>query len=115
VQTTPDEAALFREECLYWQHELGLLDWTLHFKTAPDGKDDTQALVTYDCDSRHAIMTYYMGVEQALHPRDVACHEVLHLLFADMLHSPQTKAAQAREEHKAIERLLKVLPRKRRK
>lgn len=114
VQTTPDEAALFRSECLYWQRELGLMDWALHFKTLPADGTTYEAAVEYETETRQATITYYMGVEEALHPSDVALHEILHLLFADMM-LPGDPQVQAREEHRVIERLLKVLPKRRRK
>jgi hypothetical protein len=120
MQTTPDEAALFREECLYWQREFGLTDWTLQFKIEGPNEDGDEADVYYDCDTRHAMVTYYMGTKDALHPSDVACHEMMHLLFADMtLAGVEARDEQdnvlAREEHKVIERLLKVLAKKRKK
>lgn len=119
VKTAPDEAALFREECIKWQRELGLTDWTIQFKVTPANGRTDEAEVDYDCETRHAIITYYMGVEDALHPSDVACHEVLHLLFADMASAGVEAHAEddpylAREEHKVIERLLKVLAKKKR-
>lgn len=120
MQTTPDEAALFHAECLHWQREFGLNDWTIQFKTLPADGGKDEADIEYDCDTRHAMITYFMGVEDALHPSDVACHEILHLLLADMcLAGTEAKTESdvllGREEHKVIERLLKVLAKKRKK
>ena len=111
-----DEAAQFREECLRWQSEFGLTDWTIQFQAAKSDSPD-EADIDYDCDTRHAKSTYYVGVEDSLHPRDVALHEVLHLLLADMLLAAisardESDPILAREEHKVIERLIKVLNKK---
>ena len=120
METGNDEAALFRKECLYWQDLLGLTDWTLQFSAEDAGGKHDEALVDFDCDTRHAKIVYYVGVKDSLHPSDVACHEILHLLFADMLLSAieardESDPRLAREEHRAIERLLKVLGKLRRK
>lgn len=114
MKATPDEAAIFREECLKWQARFGLLDWTLQFKTEEaDGKPD-EAEADYDCDTRHVKMTYYLGVKDSLHPKDTALHEMLHVLFADTLQMAiiarnESDPLLGREEHKVIERLIKVL------
>ena len=113
MKASADEAAQFREECLRWQAEFGLTDWTIQFQTAPAASPD-EADMDYDCDTRHAKSTYYVGVDDSLHPRDVALHEVLHLLMADMLLAAisardESDPLLAREEHKVIERLIKVL------
>lgn len=116
MKTTPDEAALFREECLYWQREFGLTDWCLNFKVLPaDGVDEAEA--SYDCETREAKLTYRIGVEDSSHPCDVALHEMLHLLFGDMLlcgvlASSEEDKLLAREEHRVIERIIKVLGKK---
>lgn len=114
MKATPDEAAAFREECLAWQAKLGLTDWTLQFKTADADGGLDEAEVDFDCDTRHATITYFLNVKDSLHPKDVARHEILHLLLADMLHAAingrdESDPILGREEHKVIERLLKVL------
>lgn len=114
MKTASDEAALFRDECLKWQKRFGLMDWTLQFKVEDANGGHDEAEVDYDCDTRHATITYFMGVEDALHPSDVACHEVLHLLLADSRIAAidardESDPILAREEHKVIERLIKVL------
>jgi len=119
MQATKDEAAEFRAECLRWQKEFGLLHWTLQFKTKQaKQKRVDEAEVFFDCETRHAMLTYYLGVEDSLHPKDVAKHEMLHLLFADMLlaavNAPRGEKGEndpdvGREEHKVIEVLLKVI------
>jgi len=70
VKTTPDDAAMFREECIRQQSIWGLTDWTIQFGTepAPQGCKD-EAMVDLDCDTRHAKMTYYIqAVEDAPEP-----------------------------------------------
>ena len=106
-----DEAAEFRKECIRWQEILGLTDWVLHIKAqeAVDG-DDAEAMTDFDCETRHAMVTYYYGIKDAMHPRDVAYHEMLHLLFADMLlialqARDESDPWLGREEHRVIYRL----------
>lgn len=114
MKTEKDEAALFREECLRWQDAFGLKDWTLHITAEPATQGQTfEAETDYDCDTRHAKVVYYVGVEDALHPRDVAYHEIVHLLFADMLllaiaARDESDPLLAREEHRVIERMIKA-------
>lgn len=121
MDTGNDEAALFRKEVIYWQDLLGLTDWTLQIKIEKATQGQThEADADYDCDTRHCKMVYFTDVEDSLHPSDVACHEVLHLLFADAFLAAieardESDPLLAREEHKVIERLLKVLGRLRRK
>lgn len=124
MKTRPEDAAQFRSECLWWQEKFGLQDWSLHFKTSewPEGSegDLDEAETDYDCDTRYATITFYSGVEGASHPSDVALHEMLHLLLADMLlaaveASDESDRKLGREEHRVIERLAAVMSRIRRK
>jgi hypothetical protein len=120
VKTCEEDVANFREECLYWQEQFGLKHWALQFFVKPCGEVADEAVTLYDCETREARITYYLGVEDCTHPCDVALHEMLHVLFADMLlagitATSEDDAALGREEHKVIEVLLKVLPRKRRR
>lgn len=119
--TTEEDTALFREECLYWQEQLNLKHWTLQFHVLPAVKgSQDEAETYYDCETRMARVTYYLGIEDCLHPADVALHEMLHLFLADMnLAGVEAESEEdkhlAREEHKVIEILLKLLPRKRKR
>jgi hypothetical protein len=119
MKTSQDDVAVFREECLYWQERFGLQDWELRFRVENAVKDQVdEADVEYDCDTRHAVITYYLGIDDAEHPSDVALHEVLHLALADSLLAAVEATSEddkrlGREEHRLIYRLMKVLPRKR--
>lgn len=133
MKSTTEDAAIFREECVRWQKTFGLTDWTLAFKSEPaQGLDEAECYS--DCNTRHATMTFYYGVEDALHPNDVALHEMLHLLVADLVLTTIEVARQlktndatkaddeieeaenhplvGRVEHMLIERLIKVLSKK---
>lgn len=114
MNTTQEDAAQFREECLKWQKRLNLLHWTLTFKAENNSASEVEALCDYDCETREAVLTYYIGVQNVTHPKDNALHEMLHLLLADM----NLAAVQAtdeedttlqREEHKVIAILEKVI------
>ena len=107
-------AAQFRAEMLKQQELWGLKDWTyqFHVKEAKP-KQTWEAEVFYDCETRHVKITYFYGIEDALHPVEVARHETLHIAMADMILAAvkarsEGCAALGREEHKFIERALKV-------
>lgn len=119
MKTTSDDAAQFREECLKWQAAFGLTDWTLQFQVVDGVGQKDEADVDYDCNTRHATVTYYTNVDDSLHPSDLALHEILHLLLADMNLAgidarSESDPILGREEHKVIERLIKVLGKKKR-
>jgi hypothetical protein len=97
----------FEASCRHWQDKLGLTDWTLQFRVAHP-KGEHEAEVHFDTESRHATVTAFVGVENALPADRVGAHEMLHLLFADWeqaLKRRDTKGA-LREEHRVVERLL---------
>lgn len=101
----------FEKACRKWQTKLGLTDWSIAFsvgKTHPDNVAD----VAYDGPSRHATVTSYTAPTNA-NPERVALHEMLHLLFADMLRAAAQRGEFHQdvvlEEHRAIERLTKIL------
>lgn len=111
MKSEKDEAAEFRAECLRWQQLMGLTDWFITFRTeqAEQGSVD-EAESDYDCDTRHVTITYYIGVQDAMHPKDVAYHEMLHLLMSDMLVAAihardESDPILAREEHRVIYKL----------
>lgn len=129
MKATADEAARFRDQVLYWLEMFGATDWTITFKTeqAADGQLD-EAEADYDCETRHCVMTYYIGVKDALHPDDVALHEVLHLIRADLIlvaiecgritrtnEEAESHVLLLREEHRLIEREIKVFNKLRKK
>lgn len=103
----------FEFACRKWQVTFGLTDWTLHFATAKaDGSHEAE--VAYNSENRHATITFYIGVKDALAPERVALHEMLHVLFADMLDASCRRASDGhpdvlREEHRVIERLLNCM------
>lgn len=112
VKSTP-WTRRFERSCREWQVALGLTDWTLAFRVArADG--NYEATVEYNCENRQATLTSFTGVTDADRAERVALHEMLHLLFADMLHASSLRASDThpevgREEHKAIERLLNAI------
>lgn len=114
MKTEPEEAALFRTECLRWQSVFGLTDWVIIVKVVKATPDEQHEAVTdFDVETRYATITYNMGVEDALHPSDVAYHEMLHLLLADVIWQAlhvrgidgEADKQLGIEEHKVIMRL----------
>lgn len=114
MKTTNEDAAIFREEMIRQQELWGLKDWTYQFETTKATQDTKhEAEVDYDCETRHVKIVYNIGVEDALSPIDVARHETLHVAAADMILAAIAAKNEmcptlAREEHKFIERALKV-------
>jgi hypothetical protein len=128
VKANADGAALFREKVLYWLDMFGATDWTVQFATEDAEGREYEAEADYDCETRHCKMTYYLGVKDTLHPEDVALHEVLHLIRADLLlvaievgrvtrtnEEAENHVLLQREEHKLIEREIKVFNKLRKK
>lgn len=114
MKTEPEEAALFRAECIRWQGIFGLTDWIIIIKVSKATEDEQhEAETDFDCETRYATITYNMGVNDAMHPSDVAYHEITHLLLADLifvaLHTravdPEADKHLGIEEHKVIMRL----------
>lgn len=91
----------------HWVGKLGLRDWYVYTKHSME-PSECEALIEYDRDTRHASITYYSACPDPQPIERVALHEVLHLLFGDVI--PEDCGDDvAREEHRVIERLLHVL------
>lgn len=114
MKTESEDAALFRTECLRWQAVFGLVDWIICIKVQKASPDEQhEAETDLDVETRYATITYNMGVEDAMHPSDVAYHEIGHLLLADVIWAalhvrgirPEDDMQLGIEEHKAIMRL----------
>ena len=104
----------YRKACLKWQQQLGLADWRLMFELDRASSSDRHARVLYNVETRAAklILCARSVTDQSI--ERLALHEMLHLLTADMLVLAGARADDAhadvvREEHRCIERLLKVL------
>jgi hypothetical protein len=106
-------AERFEAACMAWRAKFGLLDWAFRFKVE-EGDDTRCAVVDMDHDAREAIFTYYTKGEQPEAPERLACHEVLHVVFVELLEVAVLRCHVEhkdveREEHRAIERLLNAL------
>lgn len=105
----------FEKSCRLWQVRLGLLDWSMSFTVSQGAPPDSMvAAVGYDIDCRHAVVTVYAKSAAVMSPERAALHEMLHVVLADCMHLAAVRGSDmhvdvAREEHKAIERLLNVL------
>lgn len=99
--------AAFQEGVMCWVHIFGLFDWYVDFKLDVESTE-AEAQVEYDKNTRHATFTYFAATSKTYAPDRLALHEVLHLLFGDLI--PEDCGDDvAREEHRVIERLLHVL------
>ena len=106
--------AAFRKACLKWQQQLGLQDWRLMFELDRKAEADRHARVLYNIENRAAKVIYCARSETDQSIERLALHEMLHLLVAEALvlagtRGDDTHADVIREEHRVIERLLKVL------
>jgi hypothetical protein len=106
-------AARFEKACREWQTKLGLLDWSFRFE-AIKGDSTKHAEVNMDHDAREAIFTFYTRGQHDYSPERLALHECLHVLLVETLEAAVLRANidhrdVAREEHRAIERLVNVL------
>lgn len=106
--------AAYRKACLKWQQLLGLQDWRLMFELDRTSAADLNARVLYNVRTRAAKLVYCAksNTEQSI--ERLALHEMLHLLVADMLELAGERGDGShpevvKEEHRLVERLLKVL------
>lgn len=116
------EFVRFERTARKWLEKFGLNDWYVEIE-APGGFDgDHYATINYASDIRKAKIRWYgpkpaapghIILGEHISAERHALHEILHLLFADMAiilgqrglnHDDSNK-----EEHKVIERLLRVL------
>lgn len=103
----------FQRACGRWQRKFGLTDWRIDYKSMKDVAHHGAA-VQASIESRHAIITYNLVRETGHTIEQLACHEIMHLLFADFGATAAIRADRHHpdaqlEEHRAIERLLAVL------
>lgn len=109
-----DSFAEFEKHCLSWQTRLGLQDWRFIMQHEDgEGPDGQFADVSYDRRTRTARFMFYSKTETAQPIERRARHEVLHVLLADVLGEAAACRSDehpdvVREEHRLIERLLKV-------
>lgn len=106
--------AAYRKACLKWQQLLGLGDWRLMFELDRESSAELHARVLYNVANRAAKLIYCTRSETDQSVERQALHEMLHLLTADMLElagdrADGSHADVVKEEHRVIERLLKVL------
>ena len=102
-----DPYDLFENAARHWIDRFGLKDWYVDFKLDEES-EEAEAQVEYDRNTRHATFTYFAAAGKSYLPERLALHEVLHLLFGDLI--PEDCGDDvAREEHRVIERLLHVL------
>ena len=104
---TKAEFDRFKKAVEKWIDKLGLTDWNweITFEELPE---ETHGRACFDKTARLARIVYNKNANsnplKYYKPEEVALHEVLHVLFADIV--PDEKQV---EEHKVIARLMKVL------
>jgi hypothetical protein len=108
-----EAAARFEKACREWQAKLGLFDWSFKFEVVK-GHSTKYAEVNMDHDAREALFTFYAKGKQDYSIERLALHECLHVLLVETLEAAVLRANidhkdVAREEHRAIERLVNLL------
>lgn len=103
----------FEKSCRAWQVTLGLTDWSITYRVGRC--PGAWARIEYDVDARAALITAngdMKGLGERA-PERIALHEMLHLLFADMLDVAGKRGSDhvdtGRAEHALIERLLNAI------
>lgn len=120
MKTTSKHFATFKRECLGLQREWQLADWELRFEHASLGKD-FYADCSVSLEDRSAVIRFCrewpLGGEavnqEAL--RDLAKHEVLHVLLGPMGRRLNFRRVITQEEadeaeHGVLMRLMKLIP-----
>lgn len=106
--------ARFKAACLDWQRKLGLQDWRLVIKYEKGAGSEGQfADVDYHTAGRNAVIMFYGKSDTTQPVERRARHELLHVFLADLLAIAAKRGADHHpdvvlEEHRLIERLLKV-------
>lgn len=105
-----DRPERFEAECRRRQVRFGLADWAFRFKVE-EGDETKDCQVDMDHDARTAIFTYFTKGEHLDSPEREAAHEVYHVVLVELLEVTVLRGHVehrdvAREEHRAIERML---------
>ena len=103
----------FETSCREWQVKLGLTDWTFRFETVK-GDGTYVATVDMDAETREAKFKAFKYAKHDDPPERIGLHETLHVLFVEMLETAARRGDAAhvdvaREEHRAIERLVNYM------
>lgn len=107
-KTTKQDYKYFKERVLYWQKELGQVNWAIHFKH--EQLDDNFAETRMGNSSHVAVVALSTDwVDDAVSNEQLnrtAFHEVLHLVLNDLVTEAKARYATEydidRAEHAAI-------------
>lgn len=103
----------FKAACGRWRKALGLMDWRVEYNSTRREKENGARCQT-DSQCRHALITYNLARDTPHTLDELACHEMLHVVFADYSiicakRGDSNHEDATREEHRIIERLLGVM------
>ena len=101
---------IFRQYCNYWVNMFSLTDWDVKCIVIDDGDDNGNVLLNPD--GRKALISLCKNHEDIVSIQEIALHECLEILFADiglMLQVYYSKDKVDDEIHKVINRLMPVL------
>lgn len=101
----------FQSRVIYWQKELGCLDWSIHFANKPLNDEFART----DMHNEAGVATIMLAT---VFPSDcltdhqlnkTAFHEVLHLLFSNLITEAKARYANEYDIDRAEHRLIRVL------
>ena len=108
-----EDFQLFREEVNKWVTRLGITGWDIEIRHEQIG-NGTNAQCVYNTQKRHALFRLTVNTEgdfgMTTNPSELALHEVLHLLLADLVGTVATLGDDSHtlaigKEHEVINRL----------
>lgn len=110
--TDQKDFEFFRQEVLYWQEKLGMLDWRI---TVIDKPTSNMAMVEkQDLESRTAKIRFgrSFGKHELVSPDTIsstALHEVLHVFLHELLHSYEIPPSPPDIKYSVEHRVVNVL------
>lgn len=102
----------FRRHCEIYRRRFGLSDWRITYHREKDTQ--TVARVAMSVTLRFARVMWSDNPDRDATPKEIAKHEMLHLMLADLVHvvaalASDTHDAAILEEHRLIQRLMNVI------
>lgn len=113
MKTTKTQFEQFKKDCITWQESLGLGSWRLVFQHAALA-DSISAKTLWDTQAKKATIVLNTSIKSKDYlPCDLkatACHEVLHVLLADLVSYTRRTGDEVVDEaeHVIINHLLKA-------
>lgn len=111
MKTNKQDFKYFKERVHYWQKELGLLDWSIHFEHK---KLDGRAAETHFADDS-GVASIVLNTDweeddvNENHLNRTALHECCHLLFSNLTTEAKARYATEYDIDRAEHQIIRVL------